>query len=359
MTVNLHSRPPIERSLARFSLLGILLLGLSVSQGCGVKESTKAHDEGVKASDRGDRDLAIADFSEAIRLDPNYADAYARRGIAYADRHAHGDNAKAIADFSQAIRLDPHDAYSYLFRGDIYAAKAEYDKAIADYSDFIRLNPTNSIDDAGYLNRADAYVAKGDYNKAIADCSQAIRLNPYDDDAYDRRGRQYMTRVTHSHGSKGDFDAAIADYSEAIRINPDSARTYSDRASAYHYKGDYNKAIADYTEAIRLKSDALTYGSLADLYTFCSDVDVRNGKKAVACAKKAFELEKAEWMRPVRLLALADAYAEAGNFDEAMKCVNNFLESNWSKDVSELLRERLSLYEQKKTYHPPKWPPTE
>jgi tetratricopeptide (TPR) repeat protein len=52
----------------------------------------------------GDFDRAIADYTEAIRLDPKLAIAYYERGVAY---HALGDFDRAIADYTEAIRLDP------------------------------------------------------------------------------------------------------------------------------------------------------------------------------------------------------------------------------------------------------------
>ena len=54
--------------------------------------------------EKGDYDKAIAECSGAIRLDPNYAEAYYKRGLAYGNE---GDYDKAIADYTEAIRLDP------------------------------------------------------------------------------------------------------------------------------------------------------------------------------------------------------------------------------------------------------------
>ena len=54
---------------------------------------------------KGDNDRAIADYTEAIRLDPKYANAYNNRGVSLqADK---GDYDRAIADYNEAIRLDP------------------------------------------------------------------------------------------------------------------------------------------------------------------------------------------------------------------------------------------------------------
>ena len=55
----------------------------------------------------GDYDSAIADYTQAIRLNPNDADAYYNRGNVYVKK---GDFVKARADFEAALRIDPNDA---------------------------------------------------------------------------------------------------------------------------------------------------------------------------------------------------------------------------------------------------------
>ena len=80
--------------------------------------------------------------------------AYNNRGFARADKKEYD---KAIADFSEAIRLDPKDATAYYNRGIAWAGKNEYDKAIADYSEAIRLDPKDA---SAYINRGAAWSYK-------------------------------------------------------------------------------------------------------------------------------------------------------------------------------------------------------
>ncbi len=90
---------------------------------------------------KGDMDKAVADFTEAIRLDPKSPEAHFNRGNAFLRK---GDLDKAIADFTESIRLDPRHAETFGGRGSSCRLKGNYDKAIADYTEAIRLAPVYS-----------------------------------------------------------------------------------------------------------------------------------------------------------------------------------------------------------------------
>ncbi len=192
---------------------------------------------GIAYGAKGDHDRAIADQSEALRLDPDYSFAYNSRGIAYA---AKGDNDRAIGDYTQAIRVNPQFAIAYNNRGIAHANKNDNDRALSDYSEAIRLDPKYA---SAYYNRGLAARSKGDQDRAIADQTEAIKLDPKYANAYVARGNALK--------DKGELDRAIADQTEAIRLSPGYALAYSNRGIAHAAKGDNDAAIADYSEAIR------------------------------------------------------------------------------------------------------------
>ncbi len=184
--------------------------------------------------DRWDFNLALSDFNQAIRLDPNLAAAYDGRGLFY---KFYPD--RAIADYDEAIRLDPNSAKAYIDRSAAYRAKGDNDLAIADLDMAIRLAPDSAT---AYRSRGLAYQANNDLDHAIADFDSAIARDVNDRFAYFDRGTAYQ--------QKGDLDRAIADYDTAIRVFP-FTHAYEMRASAYQAKGDLDRAIADDGEAIR------------------------------------------------------------------------------------------------------------
>ena len=218
----------------------ILAFSLFVACGCADRDrAKKAYESGVSALLKGEDDKAIADCTEAIRLDPKDSRVYYCRALAYDEK---GDLDNAIADLTEAIKLDPKYSDAYRNRGVAYGEKGDHDKMLADCTEAIRLNPEFV---AAYRSRGIAYLWKGDYDQAVANFTEAIRLNPNNADVYSNRGAAYW--------NKHEYDKLIADCTEAIQLDPKYAAAYHNRGMAYGSKGEYDKAIADFSQAILLK----------------------------------------------------------------------------------------------------------
>jgi tetratricopeptide (TPR) repeat protein len=136
------------------------------------KHLAKEHfDKGAALSGRGDWDAAILEYTNAINIDPNCAEAYNGRGSAYIWKK---DYDRAIVDYTQAIKICPNYTEAYNCRGVAYSWKNDYGRAIADYTQAITLWPYYA---EAYKNRAKAYSAKGNKTLAGADYAMARQLS--------------------------------------------------------------------------------------------------------------------------------------------------------------------------------------
>ncbi len=205
--------------------------------------SAQEYFEQALARPEDDLDTKIADYDEALRLNPRYADALINRGNSLANK---GNPKGAIADYNEVLRLNPLDADAYYNRGNTRYNQNDLEGAIADYTKSIEYkNPQLFYP---YNNRGLARAAQGDPDGAIADYNEAISLNPQLGAAFYNRG---LVR-----SSQGDLEGAIADYDEVLRLDPQSVAGYYNRGDALKATGDLQGACADYHEALRLNTIA-------------------------------------------------------------------------------------------------------
>jgi tetratricopeptide (TPR) repeat protein len=97
---------------------------------------------GKAKQDRGDNKGAIADYTRAIELNPNFDKAYFNRGLA---KHALGNYSGAIADYNKSLEILPNDSDAYNNRGISKGRLGKLSGAMADFNQALKINPNNSV----------------------------------------------------------------------------------------------------------------------------------------------------------------------------------------------------------------------
>ncbi len=128
----------------------------------------------------GELEQAIDDYSEAIRLKPDYYIAINNRGVALMSK---GEFDAAVNDFSRTIELKPDHLAAYYNRAMAFGRKSAFERAIADYDFVLKADPRN----IQLLRERGALKAKsGDQAGADADFRRAASMDAVGD--YPARG---------------------------------------------------------------------------------------------------------------------------------------------------------------------------
>jgi tetratricopeptide (TPR) repeat protein len=261
-------------------------------------------------SGKNDHDTAIADCDVAIRLNGDDAVAYFDRGWAYDKKH---EFEKALADYNKAIQLDPKFATAYNNRGFLYYQKGDLNRAFADYKRAVEADPKHAI---ACLNCGECFFAWREYDKALEATDAALKINPFLLQAHFVRGRSFQ--------AKQQFDEALETFKTAGEIDPTNPWVYLnfgnvflDRGIASSNEGamkvamtDWNRALSCYNKAIELdKRMAAAYFQRGLLYETAGE-----GEKAQNDYREAIRLDRryadTAKERTKRLLRVANTSSE-------------------------------------------------
>lgn len=221
-------------------------------------------------------DEAFNNYTTAITLNPNYAEAYVNRGQVKM-MYAFQDKETIINDFNIAIRIDPNLGKAYFFRGVMKKFKNEYLSALEDFKTAVMHDRTLLHDKNYLLERAFVEsilsnnsskekethyqyfktgfdkLQSGQYKDAIEYCNKAINLKPKEPLYYDVRGVARMNLE--------DYESAIKDFDVALQLNPNADLGYYHRGLSYQYSQNYAKALADFNVALIIKPGNIEYKS--------------------------------------------------------------------------------------------------
>jgi tetratricopeptide (TPR) repeat protein len=145
-------------------------------------------------------------FDRVLAYEQRAALPYVNRG---SSRQENGDIAGALADYTEALRVNPRSVEALNDRGQLRQELGEVDGAIADFSAAIAVAPYTF---EAYNNRASVRILKKDWDGALADIDQALALRNWEPEPYAIRARVKQ--------AKGYIDAAIDDCNAALRVAP-------------------------------------------------------------------------------------------------------------------------------------------
>jgi Flp pilus assembly protein TadD len=200
--------------------------------------SSKLHDfMGTTFAEEGKLDRAIAEFREALRINPHDFDTRCNLGVAL-DRR--GETDAAIAYLREAASLRPENAKVRLNLGGALVHRERVEEAIATYREALRLQP--GFPDL-HFSLGVALIQQQKLDEAIEELTRAVGLRPWYHEAHAALGGALALR--------GRQDEAVIQYRQAIGLSPDDSVSRINLGLALARQGRTAEAIAELRDAIR------------------------------------------------------------------------------------------------------------
>ncbi len=262
---------------------------------------------------------------------------------------------EALSDLNKAIALQPQDPMTLMQRAELALDRDDVKAAKADFRAALQTAPQIINAEATIALRSRIALQENRLADAINDAQLLLDARP--GDLY-RRLRLATLYTIDNRPRK-----AIDLYSTVLQQDPENSSVLRSRGDAFLSVGDHSAAIDDYEKAInalgvtkkdadsRAKAEAAGINNNLAWVLATSPTDsVRNGEKAQKYAKQAAELT--DYAEAHILSTLAAAYAENGNFKEAVKWSKKAVELGEKADHEQLeqLEAELKSYEDKKPW---------
>jgi tetratricopeptide (TPR) repeat protein len=248
------------------------------------KNNYFAHDGmGLFLAGQGKNDEAIHQYSEALRIRPDFAEAHNHLGNAYKIQGIPGE---AMDHYKEALRIKPEYAEAYYNLGHILAGRGKIADAVKQYSTALKFRPeypevhyhlgsalmnqgkideaiahyfkalNNRPNDAKIYNQIGyAFVINGKINEARIQFSKAVQIEPHFAKAHYNLGHALL--------NQGRLNQAVFHYSAVLQIEPDNAGAHSALGLVYLRQGKLDEAIVHNREALRLRpGHARTHNNL-------------------------------------------------------------------------------------------------
>lgn len=357
----------------------------------------------LRAALSDDDESKLADFSAAIAADPNNVEAWQGRALMYLEK---GEDAKAVEDLQTLVKKTGDNPTAIAALSEALTNMKKYDEALTMANKLIEVAPKIAL---GYTLRSRIHVMKDDLKAAMNDLDEALTIDPDDlgslllrsrlhaADGNDAKAKADVEKALSVRpdlpqaillrsmlaAQKGNFAEAVTDLQLLLHADPQNAdyrlqlATYfvadkrprkaievldrlieddEKNSEALRVRGDallsigkHKEAIDDYEKALVVEpEDTGILNNLAWVLATSKQDAVRNSKRSIELGTKACELTKFE--KAHILSTLAAGYAEAGDWENAIKWSTKAVEAGADDEVKEQLKEELESYKQKKPW---------
>jgi len=150
----------------------------------------------------------------------------------------------AIASFDQALKIKPEYHQAWNNRGIALFDLGRLEEAVASYDQALKIKP--DLHQAWY-NRGYALGNLGRLEEAVASFDQALKFKPEYHQAWNNRGVALM--------NLGRLEEAVASFDQALKFKPDFHEAWNNKACSYALQGNVEQAIENLQQAINLSPD--------------------------------------------------------------------------------------------------------
>ena len=292
----------------------------------------------IMFAEKGNKQAAEEQYRALVRAIPDHAPSLYNLAILLKDR---GELQEALELLQKAKEVQPEFQEVSMALGIILELQEKHDEALIQFTEVLHLNPKH-VD--AQLNVAILLYRQGQSEKSRSHFEQALLLDPSLVPAL-----YYLGLLDQD---QGDLGPALDNFRALLKLDENHTMAHYHTGFILQQQGKNDAAISHYRKAAQNKPDLLElYNNLAWLLATAPNLDDRQGREAVRYAIIA--AKATDYSEPAILDTLAAAYAEAGQFQEAVQTAEKGIKlarSSQQEELATKIEQRLQLYKNEKPF---------
>lgn len=269
---------------------------------------------GAALDKEGRLDEAVLHFKKAVAIRPGFAEAHRNLGGTLLRE---GRTDQAIREFQEAVAIRPDIAKAHRNLAEALLGKGQMDQAILQFQETLKLHPE---EEKAHYNLGLALLRKGRKEEAMLEFQKAVAIRSDDVEARNNLGFCLL--------ENGRADESITQLRKALEIQPDYAQAHYNLGNALLQNGRVDDAIVQFQKLAALQPGLTearrSLNRIAWRLATSPNALQRNGRKALELARQTDQLARGS--DPTTAATLAAAYAETGDFNQAIAAARRALQ---------------------------------